>query len=234
MCGSGAAAAKRIITTTLLVYTALSYGFGFFVDIHTHSHMSYQGKLFIYGLPMFLLFAELVVLVILEKDAAERQKTARKMMWLLFILYAVAISTLFFFDRNAREVLSWEFRICSLNLVPFKTILSYFNVAINTPRNALVNVGGNLIALSPLGVFVPFLFGSRINKLWRFALLVVIIVISIESIQFLSNVGSADIDDVILNALGATAVYIIYKKIAEPVLGRIGLDTPAPGFNYET
>lgn len=210
---------KCIITAALMVYAVLSYGFGLFVDFSANCHMPYHMKIFFYGLPMFLLFVDLIMLVKLEKDTVERQRIARKMMWLLFILYAVAISTLLFFDRPPRGIFSWEFWMYSVNLVPFKTIWEFLTM--NTPLNALINIGGNLIALMPLGVFIPFLFGKSINKTWKFVLLMAGTVILIECLQLLANIGSADIDDVILNTVGATVSYIAYRKLVEPRLAGI-------------
>ena len=55
---------------------------------------------------------------------------------------------------------------------------------------------------------VPIMNQEGIDFLTTF-----IIIISIEILQFIFSVGTADIDDVILNLLGATISYIIFRNI---------------------
>ena len=63
----------------------------------------------------------------------------------------------------------------------------------------------------PMGMALPVLFEKNFNKLWKTILFVVILVILVEIIQFFTFTGSADIDDLILNTIGATIVYGIIK-----------------------
>lgn len=100
------------------------------------------------------------------------------------------------------------------NLIPFRTIYTYlerfFNDTINT--NIVVkNLLGNLLMFVPMGMALPVLFEQKFNRLWKTVLFVVILVILIEIIQFLTFTGSADIDDLILNTVGAIIGYEIIK-----------------------
>ncbi len=56
----------------------------------------------------------------------------------------------------------------------------------------------------PMGMALPVLFDKKFNRLWKTVLFVVILVILVETIQFFTFTGSADIDDLILNTIGAT------------------------------
>lgn len=61
-----------------------------------------------------------------------------------------------------------------------------------------------------MGIFLPLLFKKQ-NKLKNFILTNIAIILTIESLQFLSLSGSFDIDDLILNLLGALLIYRLYK-----------------------
>lgn len=80
---------------------------------------------------------------------------------------------------------------------------------------------GNLLLLTPLAILLPIIF-KRCNNI-KFTVLVCFFVsISIEFIQYISiyvgNIRSVDIDDVILNTLGALIGVFIYQFINKNVL----------------
>ena len=59
----------------------------------------------------------------------------------------------------------------------------------------------------PLALFIPLLF-NKINNSKKFLISILFITLGIELIQFITFTGSCDIDDIILNTLGA---FIMYK-----------------------
>ena len=54
---------------------------------------------------------------------------------------------------------------------------------------------------------------AKLRKLWRTLLTTGLIITLVELIQLFTLVGSCDIDDLILNLLGAAMGYGIYKLI---------------------
>lgn len=69
----------------------------------------------------------------------------------------------------------------------------------------------------PLGYLLPMLF-KKMDKASKVILFSVCLSISFECIQYFSYLGSADIDDLILNTLGAISGYYIYcllKRFAQ-------------------
>ncbi|MCL2671533.1 MAG: VanZ family protein [Clostridiales bacterium] len=193
----------------LLAYATLSYGLGLFACFHPQMRLYYPSSFLLFGLPLLLLLIHMFVQIRLQTDAAERRRVTRISMWALLSLYCVAILTLLFFNRIQQDS-AWQYGTSFINPVPFKTVWDFL-----TCGNffiAGVNIGGNLLLLMPLGVFIPFLFGKLIRKFWQFLLLILGMVILIECIQYLVHVGSADVDDVILNTLGACLVFWIYTK----------------------
>lgn len=129
----------------------------------------------------------------------------------LFISYSLfTLSLLFtnlYFGRG-------DISQADINLIPFKTILIFINSASahTLPRTAIItNLLGNFIAFMPLAFYLP-LFYKRTRKFWFFIVIVTALIIVIETMQLLLNCGSCDIDDLILNVLGAAASYPIFNN----------------------
>jgi len=86
-----------------------------------------------------------------------------------------------------------------VSLIPFKTIVSYLQ-SIFYSKNyvAIVNIVGNIVLFVPIG----FVFSIYIkNRLLNFMILFMV-PICIEILQFIMALGVTDIDDVILNIFG--------------------------------
>lgn len=137
-------------------------------------------------------------------------------LYVIFILYIITLIQLTLFDsdygRAGLNFFHWnkenlEVYLRNNNLIPFKTIIEYIA---RQDRIAIINLLGNLIAFAPMGLFLPLLFKKQ-NKLKNFILTNIVIVLAIEVLQFLSLSGSFDIDDLILNELGALLIYGLYK-----------------------
>ncbi|CAM4268963.1 VanZ family protein [Saccharibacillus endophyticus] len=121
------------------------------------------------------------------------------------------------FGRSAH--ISGDFRY---NIVPFETIQLFARSASwDNLRAPLINLAGNVAVFVPFGVLFPILFGKCRNYfgfLTRFLLFIVIL----ELAQGVLGAGVADVDDVILNSIGASLGYIGYRLIAGPGKKRNG------------
>ena len=138
----------------------------------------------------------------------------------LYIVFLLSL-TLFdtYFNRNGINIFSLdkdmvkEYMNSSFNIIPLKTIKLYFNGyngGYLSKSLFLYNIIGNLCALMPLSFFLPLLFKKQ-NNILIFILTIILIVIGIESMQFLTLSGSCDIDDLILNLSGTLVLYLILK-----------------------
>lgn len=138
----------------------------------------------------------------------------------LYIVFLLSL-TLFdtYFNRNGINIFSLdkdmvkEYMNSSFNIIPLKTIKLYFNGyngGYLSKSLFLYNIIGNLCALMPLSFFLPLLFKKQ-NNILIFILTIILIVIGIESMQFLTLSGSCDIDDLILNLSGSLVLYLILK-----------------------
>ncbi len=102
------------------------------------------------------------------------------------------------------------------NFIPFKEILRY-NV---TSRLFIKNVLGNMIMFLPFGLFSSYYLKAEKIKLPL--LLTLLTSVSIEVIQL--SIGRIfDVDDIILNILGGTLGYFIYRILS--LIGKLFPDS---------
>ena len=106
-----------------------------------------------------------------------------------------------------------------VNLVPFRTLNLYIRLLSHhrphLVRTAIVNLVGNVVMFIPLGAFLPFVF-LRLRKLWKTLLCAALIICVVELLQLLTLVGSCDIDDLILNIIGAALGFTVYYCAKKP------------------
>lgn len=96
------------------------------------------------------------------------------------------------------------------NLIPFATINRYLAV-LDRPSGFglfLYNVIGNMVILIPFGYFYPIV-SKKAKQWWFFALMALVLILSIEALQYVSMSGSLDVDDVLLNFFGAMIGYAL-------------------------
>ena len=160
---------------------------------------------------------------ILVKKLNYSKKVLKVNLIIYFIIYTITIITLTLFDeifgRNGIVLVNWNKNLLnnyinnSFNIIPFDTIKLFINGYKNgvvTQKDFLINVYGNLFVFMPYGIFIPLIF-KRINKYYKFLIFIIIFVIMIELLQFLTLSGSCDIDDLILNVVGASVIYFVCK-----------------------
>jgi glycopeptide antibiotics resistance protein len=73
------------------------------------------------------------------------------------------------------------------------------------------NIFGNLLIFLPMGLYLPCIF-KKFRTLGHFFIGILIILLFGEVLQLLLRRGSFDIDDMILNVIGATIGFIIWKN----------------------
>ena len=73
-----------------------------------------------------------------------------------------------------------------------------------------------------MGFFIPILFKEKIKNIKQFIIMIFITTVFVEILQFITYRGSTDIDDIILNMIGAIIVYILMKtKFAKKILEKV-------------
>lgn len=126
----------------------------------------------------------------------------RLLWWLYtaFIFLAVAVK----FDGSFEALKERMEQGASVNLVPFRSIRiqwQHFATAWGM-RNML----GNTLPFLPLGFLTPAAFPA-LSPLRRFFPFALGYILSIELFQLMTGLGSFDVDDILLNLLGALFGY---------------------------
>lgn len=212
---------KKWYHTAAVVFAFVSVTAGLYIDLNPSYTMGGRQKIFMYATPIFVLFLDMAYRMRHAIDPAERSAIRYRAFVQMFIIYLIAAATLLFLkssfrraftDRNIwqTEPFTREHFEMYCNLKPFRSITMYLRASqshIISIRPILANLLGNLIAGMPCALFLPVIFPKKQTK-WRYFFPTMLLsVITIEAVQFLTMVGQADIDDVILNVAGACLIF---------------------------
>lgn len=139
----------------------------------------------------------------------------KAVMKLLFIIYmCVLVYVVFFAEAMGRT--SQDGYV--YNITPLKEIKRFMKYIWDNDalgRAARLNIFGNIIAFIPFGIYLPYTSESKLGFISTF-LYTFSLSLTIELVQLITKVGSCDVDDIILNALGGVIGYIlwyIYTKL---------------------
>lgn len=100
-----------------------------------------------------------------------------------------------------------EMGIWNVNLVPLSGILQQLELV--SGMWAFKNLVGNTVAFVPWGFLLPAAH-QRFRRVLPFALITVAVFLIIESCQLVFMIGYFDVDDIILNSLGAFLGYLLW------------------------
>ncbi|WP_339242024.1 VanZ family protein [Paenibacillus sp. FSL R5-0517] len=121
------------------------------------------------------------------------------------VLYVLIMGNLLFVSGRTQG-LYYQY-----NLVPFETIRPLLLERERYHTDAWVkNLFGNIVLFIPLGIWIPWLF-RRCRSFLIFTSTVVLLLLGVEVIQLITRVGSFDVDDIILNTVGAWIGYAGFK-----------------------
>jgi glycopeptide antibiotics resistance protein len=96
-------------------------------------------------------------------------------------------------------------------LIPFKTILPYIGDA-SYSKVAVKNLLGNIFLFLPFGLLLPAI-KPEVDSYKKIFIFSVLFSLFFETTQLLLRIGSFDVDDLILNTLGAMLGYFLFNKI---------------------
>lgn len=134
---------------------------------------------------------------------------------LLFLVYSALMLWLLFGKRWDGGDISFGNTGENLNLVPLETIRLYVGLLKNSTReslirHAIVNLVGNVVMFIPLGWFLPRIW-IRLQGLFKTLLLSFGLICLVELVQYVTALGSCDVDDLMLNLLGVYFGYGIWR-----------------------
>jgi glycopeptide antibiotics resistance protein len=147
-------------------------------------------------------------------------------LFFLYVLFVLSLTVVPLPFSQARNPTAHDF-----NIVPIINTVKVFKASLG-PRNSymipflLENILGNVGLFFPLGIFLPIAF-RHFRSLWRTVAGALLCSAAIEIIQyfekFFGSYRSVDIDDVILNTIGAAVGFAFYKLVISRIVRHYSL-----------
>ncbi|WFD10597.1 VanZ family protein [Tepidibacter hydrothermalis] len=152
-------------------------------------------------------------------------KLLRNFFYFCFLVYSLMI---WFYLLNPFRGTACYIRICKeagwvmqkdtiTNIIPFKTITMYivdfnhynFDIWFN-------NIFGNMIVFMPFGFLLPFICNKGRSFVQNIKISF-LVSSGVELLQFIFELGICDVDDIILNVIGSTIGFCLYKLFIKGV-----------------
>ncbi len=135
-------------------------------------------------------------------------KSTKSLVIFTMVYFAILIYLLFFafFRTNTNTTVNW---------IPFKNIIDLTGYTFKTGHGILhwiINVPGNVIAFVPMAIPLNYL-KLKINS-WVYWMILFLVPVFCEFLQYFFQSGSADIDDVILNITGILLGLYLIRKLS--------------------
>lgn len=117
----------------------------------------------------------------------------------------------FFYPPDSKEFFDLNVWQLNTNIVPFQSTINYINGSYHTNLDVILNnTIGNMLIFLPLGIFLPILY-KNFRSLTKVLVGSLLISFIIEILQFVSQLGQFDIDDIILNSIGSIIGFMLVK-----------------------
>ena len=144
-------------------------------------------------------------------------KKQKRLLYLLMLLYLAAVIYLLFCRHASSDVPLGEYARYNTNFIPFFSFYVLFTTQYISSLVLVpfcVNLFGNLALFVPRGVRLPML-DKRLTNAKSFFLLTACVIIAVALLQLVFRVGTCDVEDFILNMLGAAIGYIITRILTQ-------------------
>ena len=169
----------------------------------------------------FFYIALICYLYLIYKIISNRKQRNKisELVLILFGIYIIKVLSLVFFPILIAKGVNVNPTVW---LNPMDSIK--YIVKSNTLYGITYNIGGNLLLLMPLPVFLVYFFKDKVDSLKRILLICFFVSLSIECLQYLESIIIPSVgrffetNDMILNTFGAGFGYIIYDKYLRKIL----------------
>jgi glycopeptide antibiotics resistance protein len=196
-----------LIPVTLLGYYYLSHRYARFSN-----HVT-EGRILLLWLSFFLLYAWTCIEIVRRKqDSVFVMGTQASFFVYVFMVltltgYFVLFREISVHDWHEKMMLRIE-RKDHVNLELFKMFKIY--------KLSSLQVLGNFVMLLPLGIYLPLLY-RRLSNFFVVVFIACLVSATIEILQLVTSYRSADVDDILLNTLGAALGFCIYSLFRQQI-----------------
>lgn len=140
----------------------------------------------------------------------DRKKKVIAVIWWVYIVLLLVVVVIKFrgsFGELRDKINSYSMdSSVNYNLIPFRSIGS--QILYISQGWALKNILGNLVAFIPFGFLLPITY-KKVNTYIKVYIVGVLSIVSMESLQLITKLGSFDVDDIILNMVGLSIGYLV-------------------------
>ena len=226
---------RRIINGSIIGISIILIGFIMIFSLLPNIVLNVVVTLGGFAIPIFLIIATMIVEIKKSKDIQEKNQIRNFWLKILFIIYLLLLITILFLKNEYRmggfediNTFSNE-HFETINIIPFATIIGYISGLLFEDINiniVVINLATNLLLFTPMGFFIPILFDKKVKNIKQFGMVMILITMFVEIVQFITYSGSTDIDDIILNTTGAIIIYMLMKtKFVKKLLNKV-IDVP--------
>ncbi|MBQ7841420.1 MAG: VanZ family protein [Lachnospiraceae bacterium] len=140
----------------------------------------------------------------------------KRILWAVFLIYFLILLKVIVFKPSLSQLIeitrSWEKGVIlegldTANFTLFKTIKMYIRYW--GRLNSFENLFGNVLCFVPLGFLLPF-FQKESRHWWVMLINAFLLVCGIEVFQLITAYGAFDVDDILLNCLGAMIGHLAF------------------------
>lgn len=139
----------------------------------------------------------------MKKRKEKHLRLFGKIMFILYVLFLIYF--LFFAEWYGRSGETGEYRY---NLVLFQEIKRFWEYKEQLGWVSAANLLGNVLIFVPFGFFMPMASRYRsfcLTTVYSFGLSLIV-----ECFQLIFQVGTFDVDDLLLNTIGGAIGYIVF------------------------
>lgn len=221
---------KKIMNVIVMGLSIIFIGFVIIFSMLPNIVLNVSVTIGGFAIPIVIIIITMIIEIKKAKDPKEKSKIRDFGLRTLFIIYCILLITILFLNNEYRmngfqginiNTFSRE-HFETINIIPFSTIIGYiYGLLFEDVSTSIVivNLVTNLLLFAPMGFFIPLLFKNRITNIKQFIILIIILSLFVEILQFITYSGSTDIEDIILNTIGAIIIYALMKtKLVKKIL----------------
>lgn len=197
-------------TTSLTIVNIVTFVLGFilyvmitfFIKVSVGSEYKELENVILIAIPCFL--------ILIYSFMINNSNKRRKYLIFYLVSYIVVMFGFVFSNYRSNILIEQGIMFREYNFIPFHSIIDLFQSQLGL-KFAIYNIIGNFLMLTPLAILLPMIH-ERLKNTKYFLLIVIILSLFIEITQYVTGLGSFDIDDLILNISGTFLLFLTIKN----------------------